>query len=109
MSESFLDEAHYDRMVNFYGVESDEAKFVLKKLKEKLPVPNSDVINNPPHYTFSKIQTIDAIEAWGLDFHLGNAIKYISRAQHKGRYLEDLEKAQWYVARAIAKAKGESK
>ncbi len=61
----------------------------------------SDLVNHPPHYTFSKLEVIDAIEVWALGFHLGNAVKYIARAEHKGNKLEDLKKAQWYLAREI--------
>ena len=65
----------------------------------------SDPVNNPAHYTEGGIETIDYIEAKGLGYHLGNAVKYISRAGKKGtnQGLEDLRKAQWYLARAIEK------
>jgi hypothetical protein len=65
----------------------------------------SDPVNNPTHYTDGGIETIDYIEAKGLGYHLGNAVKYISRAGKKGtnQGLEDLRKAQWYLARAIEK------
>lgn len=56
-------------------------------------------VNHPAHYNVGKIEVIEAIEDWGLGFHLGNAVKYIARAQHKGRENEDLEKAKWYLAR----------
>lgn len=61
-----------------------------------------DNVNSPAHYTFGKIEVIDVIEDWQLEFHLGNAVKYIARAKHKGRELEDLKKAQWYLNRKIA-------
>jgi Protein of unknwon function (DUF3310) len=61
----------------------------------------NDNINHPPHYTTGGIETIDFIEAKQLDYHLGNVIKYITRADHKGEKLEDLRKAQWYLNRAI--------
>lgn len=60
-----------------------------------------DPVNQPAHYTRSTIEPIAVIEAWGLGFHLGNAVKYIARAGHKGDTLEDLEKARWYLNRAI--------
>jgi hypothetical protein len=60
-----------------------------------------DNINHPPHYKVGGIETIDFIEAKGLDYHLGNVIKYISRSDHKGDKLENLQKAQWYLSRAI--------
>lgn len=46
-------------------------------------------------------EAIDVIEAWGLGFNLGNALKYIARAGMKGDAVEDLEKAAWYVQREI--------
>jgi hypothetical protein len=61
-----------------------------------------DMVNSPPHYTYSRFETIEVIEEWGLDFCLGNTVKYISRAGHKGDFLEDLRKARWYLDRAIA-------
>jgi hypothetical protein len=63
----------------------------------------SDSINHPPHYTFGAIEVIDAIEAWQLGFHLGNVVKYVARAAHKGRSLDDLKKARWYLDREIGR------
>lgn len=65
-----------------------------------------DPVNRPAHYTRSAVETIDAIEAWGLGFHLGNVVKYVSRAGHKGAAVEDLKKARWYLDRAIRRAEG---
>lgn len=61
-----------------------------------------DAVNHPAHYTRGGVEVIAAIEAWGLDFHRGNAVKYIARAGHKGPELEDLQKARWYLDRAIS-------
>jgi hypothetical protein len=60
-----------------------------------------DVVNSPSHYKVGGIETIDFIEAKNLGYHLGNAIKYISRADHKGARIQDLEKAKWYLDREI--------
>lgn len=60
-----------------------------------------DAVGSPSHYTFSGIQPIDVIEAWGLGFHLGNVVKYVARADHKGASLQDLRKAAWYLNREI--------
>ena len=66
------------------------------------PIPQpADIINHPPHYKTGGIETIDFIEAKKLNYHLGNVVKYISRAEHKNNTLEDLEKAQWYLSREI--------
>ena len=61
----------------------------------------SDAVNHPPHYNAGKIEVIDAIEDWKLDYHIGNVVKYVVRAPHKGKELEDLKKALWYLERAI--------
>lgn len=62
-----------------------------------------DMVNHPPHYKAGGIETIDFIEAKGLGYNLGNVVKYVSRAEHKGALLQDLEKARWYLNREIAK------
>lgn len=59
----------------------------------------ADPVNQPPHYTHGAIETIDVIEDWQLGFHLGNCIKYISRAKHKGNEKLDIDKAIWYLQR----------
>ena len=78
---------------------------------ELLPVPpitmiepQPDPVNHPAHYKVGGIETIDFIEAKQLGYHLGNAVKYITRADHKGNRKQDLEKAKWYLERAIAQA-----
>jgi len=63
---------------------------------------HTDMVNEPPHYKTGGIETIDFIEAKKLDYNLGNAVKYITRADHKGDKHEDLCKARWYLNRAIA-------
>lgn len=61
----------------------------------------NDIINSPSHYTHGKIESIEVIEDWKLSFHLGSAIKYICRHEHKGKPIEDLQKAAWYINREI--------
>lgn len=60
-------------------------------------------VDHPKHYNAGRIEVIDAIEDWKLGFHLGNVVKYVARAEHKGKPLEDLKKAVWYLNRAIEK------
>jgi hypothetical protein len=67
-------------------------------------VAQYDAINHPPHYNTGGIEVIDFIEAKSLSYHLGNVIKYIARADHKGDRLENLKKAKWYLEREIAKS-----
>lgn len=61
----------------------------------------ADNVNHPAHYKTGGIETIDFIEAKQLTYNLGNVVKYITRADHKGNKLEDLKKAQWYLNREI--------
>lgn len=63
----------------------------------------NDVVNHPSHYTDGKIEVIDFIEEKKLNFHRGNAVKYISRAGKKDptKEIEDLKKAVWYLDREI--------
>ena len=69
----------------------------------------SDVVNHPSHYTDGKIEVIDFIEDKGLNFHRGNAVKYIARAGKKdpSKEIEDLEKAVWYLRREIERLRRE--
>jgi hypothetical protein len=66
---------------------------------------NKEMVNHPEHYGGSEnvYEAIKVIENWNLDFHLGNTVKYISRAGKKDtdKELQDLKKAQWYLERRI--------
>lgn len=60
-----------------------------------------DLVERPPHYIADKLQVIDVIDDWDLDFRLGNAAKYLLRAGRKTADPGvDLMKARWYVRRA---------
>lgn len=68
----------------------------------------ADQVNHPAHYNMggpkeadgtAKYETIKVIEDWSLGFCMGNALKYILRAPHKGTEKQDLDKARWYLAR----------
>ena len=65
----------------------------------------NDVINNPKHYTNhpSGIECIQITEHMG--FCLGNAIKYLWRADLKNDAIEDMKKAIWYINREIERRK----
>jgi hypothetical protein len=59
-----------------------------------------------PYYHSGTYEAINVIEAWGLNFCLGNVIKYVARAGRKtDNPIEDLEKAKWYIEREIEKLK----
>jgi hypothetical protein len=71
---------------------------VYRKLGEKGML---DPVNHPAHYTAhpSGVECIQITEH--MNFNLGNAVKYIWRAALKGKQLQDLEKAAWYINREI--------
>ena len=64
---------------------------------------NIDYVNHPPHYKSGGMEVIDVIEAFGLDYCTGNAIKYLLRCGKKdiAPPVEDLKKAIWYIERKI--------
>jgi hypothetical protein len=64
----------------------------------------SEKVNHPDHYggESNPYEAIKVIEAWDLNFHLGNVVKYISRAGKKSENsIEDLKKAEWYLSRYV--------
>jgi hypothetical protein len=62
----------------------------------------NDVINSPSHYISQNgIEAIQVIEAFNLNFNLGNVIKYALRSGKKENELQDLKKALWYLKREI--------
>ena len=62
---------------------------------------SKEMVNHPIHYNMG-IEAIDYIESHSMNFNIGNVIKYITRAKHKGTELQDLKKALWYLQREIA-------
>jgi hypothetical protein len=73
---------------------------------QKIEAQADDPVNHPGHYTKGGIECLDAIRAsmtddGFLDFLKGQIIKYVWRYQHKGKPLEDLQKARFYLNRMI--------
>lgn len=70
------------------------------------------MVDHPDHYggKDNPYEVIKVIYAWGLDFWLGNAVKYIGRAgkKEKSKTIEDLEKAKWYLENKIEILKEEN-
>jgi len=70
----------------------------------------SDIINNPPHYGDGSIECIEYMKD-NMDFMMfmgyleGNTKKYLHRCRYKGKPVEDLKKAQWYLNKLIEKVK----
>ena len=60
-----------------------------------------EAVDHPSHYNQGKIEVIDAIEDWNLNFCEGNVIKYVARHRYKNEPVEDLKKAKWYLDRLI--------
>ena len=64
----------------------------------------AEKVNHPDHYggESNPYEAIKVIEAWDLNFHLCNVVKYISRAGKKSKSnIEDLKKAEWYLSRYV--------
>ena len=78
-----------------------------KKQPEKpMTTDKEDMVNHPPHYKKGGMEAIDVIEAGIGDqgfvgYLLGNIMKYLLRFPHKGKPIEDLKKARWYLDRLI--------
>lgn len=96
-------EGYEYRWVNTNAL-SEEHKDALAAQLITMEEPVSDPVNHPAHYKTGGIETIDFIEAKGLNYNMGNAIKYISRADHKGNKKQDLQKAVWYLNRELSRA-----
>ena len=83
----------------------ESGKVHLNMAEEKDLTSSSDMVNHPPHYTNSNIECIDSIkEALGDGYEnylQGVIIKYMWRYNHKGKPVEDLKKAQWYLEELI--------
>lgn len=68
----------------------------------------SDIITNHSHYCLGrKYEPKDVIRDWGLNFNLGSAVKYISRAGRKGDILQDLRKARQFIEFEISAIEAE--
>ncbi len=80
----------------------------LKKYADDL-MAHVESVDHPAHYGGDTVyEAIKVIEAWELDFCLGNAVKYISRAGKKDAAVEDLQKAKWYLERKIKQLEKEN-
>ena len=68
-------------------------------------IREEDQVNHPKHYTShpSGVECIDIVEH--MNYNLGNSVKYIWRADLKGKDIQDLEKAEFYIRREIERRK----
>lgn len=85
------------------ATELTSKSFLPSDPNERVEVIQTEMVEHPSHYggADNPYEAIKVVEAWGLGFHLGNTIKYISRAGKKDNRLQDLKKALWYLNREI--------
>ena len=95
----------YTRIQNF--LTASYGQYLGEITSEENPGKN-DMVNHPKHYTSSRIECIDAIEAALSSysdpkdaFLVGQVIKYLWRAPLKGTYEQDIKKAQWYLNKLV--------
>ena len=67
---------------------------------------SEDKVNRPSHYNINwkgeqAIETYHYIRSWKMDYPESNIIKYVTRHPYKGKSLEDLKKARWYLDKLI--------
>ena len=62
---------------------------------------NNEMVAHPSHYNQGQYEVIDVIEDWNLGFNIGNVVKYCARSEFKGKPIEDLQKAAFYLDREI--------
>ena len=94
-----------------WTIDDNYVFYSLPDENEEAKKTSDDKVNHPSHYTYGDIEVVDFIEQVTRDykpelaFAIGNAIKYISRANRKNGK-EDLDKARWYLNRAFEKWEG---
>ena len=96
---------NYRKQIKKIEAQEHEVAYVKTMVEKELPITmiEADPVNHPAHYKVGGVETIDFIEAKGLNYNLGNVVKYITRSDHKGNREEDLKKARWYLDREIMK------
>lgn len=121
-----MDHKQYSEAIRFLVAHKEEKekvedvnvamKTIVPKLKPDGPVeiinvlkPVDPAVRKPSHYEFSKFSPIKVIRAWGLNFNLGSAVKYIVRAGKKDptKHVQDLEKAVEYLMSEIEDLRAE--
>ena len=118
----YISRVAYRRLVEEHNLLSDvldnanrwESDIPLDEIFKEAAMNNEikeDNVNHPKHYNSYSFEVIDIIDEVVVHFpivavvYIGNVIKYVLRAPFKGRLVEDLEKAEWYLHRAIEKLK----
>ena len=96
----FYEDSVTDMTPNRMAELAYEAGIEMAKLR--MEGDRGDAVNHPAHYKVGGIETIDFIEAKKLNYNIGNVVKYLTRADHKGNRKQDLEKAKWYLERELS-------
>ena len=83
----------------------------LRKKYAAVVMEEEDNVNNPAHYNYGKVECIEAIEESMTPesfkgYLKGNCMKYLWRYERKGKELEDLKKAQWYLEKLVEEVEG---
>lgn len=97
MSSARQDNIHTNDNLGYFSYSPPRMDLVMTK--------HFDPVTFPKHYVNRKYEPLKVIEDWELGFHLGNVLKYLARADLKGKPIEDLEKAEFYLCREINKRK----
>ena len=98
---SCLDAAYERSAISTGLIKHEDAKFPENRLWITKTLTDYDPVRKPAHYTYGSIEAITVIEDWKLNFNMGNALKYIARADHKGNKQQDIKKAIWYLEREL--------
>ena len=110
--EALIERMKREKMMGKNG----EPKIIAPDGSEKIASPlladGTDAVNHPSHYTAGKVECIEAIQESMMHeeytgYLKGNAMKYIWRYRTKGKPVEDLEKARWYLDRLIKAVNGQ--
>ena len=96
-------EQHAPRLSDQYGVECSVLNCPCLGFVQKSAQVINDPVNHPAHYTKGSIEVWDFVADQGLDFFIGNVVKYVSRAGYKDptKEIEDLEKAEKFLQKKI--------
>ena len=105
--DNFMTKNHNDSdLYNKARKQLEEEPIYEVDIKDEKDMKLEDKVNHPAHYNKGTIETYDYIvdtlgEYESISYCQGNIIKYISRMWHKGKPLEDAEKAEWYLKAMI--------
>lgn len=100
---NLAEDTHYYTCDKSVRHEYADKEYADKESLEMYAEKNKEAVNHPKHYqSKTGLEAIDVIEAFDLNFNLGNVIKYILRCGKKDADVQELEKARWYLEREIA-------